>query len=309
MLHYNKMDKPHNLDLNAYSLDEIFALFGLSYDLTEENMKMAKKKVLMLHPDKSQLPSVYFLFYKQAYEVVLDLYRSRNKINAKPSAESLVYNPIDNFDMSTKQVEQIRQTQQNKGDSSFSTRFNRAFDENVAKKVDPSRHEWFKQDNGDDYGSKKVNPKNMGEALESLKQKQQAVAIYKGVAPIRPVGLTSFYDGDDDNERPGEYIECDVFSKLKFEDLRKVHRDQIVTDITQNDLQNMQTRKYDSYLNSREKAAGEAMNQADAMLILEQQRKMEQEELMRKQQRDIMLQKEMMAKQRRATSTFLHLGN
>ena len=71
----------HNLDINTYSLEEIFGLFNLNYDLTEDSMRSAKKKVLMIHPDKSQLPANYFHFYKQAYEIILNIYKQKSKIN------------------------------------------------------------------------------------------------------------------------------------------------------------------------------------------------------------------------------------
>ena len=36
--------------------------------MTLEQLKVAKKKVLMIHPDKSKLPAEYFLFYKKAFD-------------------------------------------------------------------------------------------------------------------------------------------------------------------------------------------------------------------------------------------------
>jgi hypothetical protein len=292
---------PHNLDLNSYTLDEIFALFDLSYDLTEENMKKAKKKVLMLHPDKSRLPSTYYLFYKKAYEVILDLYRSQNKINVKQPSQ-MVYTPMNTIDIPKEQVLKT-------DIKDFQQKFNSIYDETMAKKIDPSKYEWFKKEADDDYGSKKVNPKNMGEALETLKQKQQTLTVYRGVQEMRPTGLTSFYDDDEDDNTQTGYIECDVFSKLKFDDLRKVHRDQVVTGITESDLANVQTRKMDSYAQSREKSMGQAMSKAQSESLFEQQRKMQMEEIMRKQQRDIMLQKEYEEKQKRVAAAFLRIGN
>ena len=41
----------HNLDIHSYSLEELLGLFDLQYNLNVEDMKRAKKKVLMLHPD------------------------------------------------------------------------------------------------------------------------------------------------------------------------------------------------------------------------------------------------------------------
>ena len=40
-----------------YSLDEVLGLFDLKYNITIDDLKRAKKKVLMLHPDKSKLSS------------------------------------------------------------------------------------------------------------------------------------------------------------------------------------------------------------------------------------------------------------
>ena len=58
----------HNLDIQSYSFYDIIELFDLSPDnVSLEDLKRAKKRVLMLHPDKSKLPKEYFLFYKKAF--------------------------------------------------------------------------------------------------------------------------------------------------------------------------------------------------------------------------------------------------
>ena len=59
--------KSHNLNIHMYKFDEILGLFDLTYDISIEDMKRAKKKVLMTHPDKSRLPPDYFLFYKKIF--------------------------------------------------------------------------------------------------------------------------------------------------------------------------------------------------------------------------------------------------
>ena len=53
----------HNLDIHSYSVEELLGLFDLSYQFSEDEMKRAKKKVLMLHPDKSRMDAKYFLVY------------------------------------------------------------------------------------------------------------------------------------------------------------------------------------------------------------------------------------------------------
>ena len=39
-----------------YSLSEVLNLFDLDYDISMDGLKRAKKRVLMMHPDKSKLP-------------------------------------------------------------------------------------------------------------------------------------------------------------------------------------------------------------------------------------------------------------
>ena len=87
--------KNHNLDIAMYSLRELLNLFDIdTYDITREQMVAAKKKVLRTHPDKSRLPSEYFLFYKKAFEVVLNFYNDQTKQNAEVRDKD--YSPLNN---------------------------------------------------------------------------------------------------------------------------------------------------------------------------------------------------------------------
>ena len=62
----NNNNTGHNLNIHMYTLDDLLGLFDLTTRISLEDLKRAKKKVLMLHPDKSKLSSEYFLFYKKA---------------------------------------------------------------------------------------------------------------------------------------------------------------------------------------------------------------------------------------------------
>ena len=59
-----------SLDLETYSLDEIINLLQLPHisEITQENLKYARKQVVQLHPDKSGLDAKYFRFFVKAYE-------------------------------------------------------------------------------------------------------------------------------------------------------------------------------------------------------------------------------------------------
>lgn len=69
-----------SLDLNIdnYNLPDILALFNLPTLFNEADLKRAKLVVLKTHPDKSQLPKEYFLFFTKAYRIVHQIYTIRN---------------------------------------------------------------------------------------------------------------------------------------------------------------------------------------------------------------------------------------
>ena len=54
-----------DLDINNYNLNDILRLFKLSINLSEQDMKRAKRMVLMTHPDKSRLsPEIFFFLFE-----------------------------------------------------------------------------------------------------------------------------------------------------------------------------------------------------------------------------------------------------
>mgnify|MGYP001107086289 FL=1 len=52
-----------DLNIDNYNLDDILKLFQVTHDFDQQDLKEAKKKVLNLHPDKSDLKKEYFLFF------------------------------------------------------------------------------------------------------------------------------------------------------------------------------------------------------------------------------------------------------
>jgi hypothetical protein len=305
----------YNLDINTYSLEEMFGLFDLFYDLTEESMRAAKKKVLMIHPDKSKLSSEYFLFYKQAYEIILDIYKQKNRIQNAPLSAT-VYNPevvktkgIGNQETINFNPSGSKEIQGKK----FNDKFNELYETNMAKKTDPSKHDWFRQESAqDDFAGRNINSKNMGEAIEEIKVRQQSqqMSVYNGVREIRPMGFgTSYYEDADDSANTS-YVECDIFSKLKFDDLRKVHRDQTVFAVSEKDFSKVtQYKNVDQYVNAREQNKGTAMSKELSNSVLEKQQREYERAMMQKQQRDLLLQREYEAKQKAVQAAFMRIGN
>ena len=76
----------NNFDLNIdnYSMKDIFHLFNIKTEILDENvMKESKKFVLKTHPDKSGLDPTYFLFYSSAYKKLYGVFEFQNKSSKK----------------------------------------------------------------------------------------------------------------------------------------------------------------------------------------------------------------------------------
>ena len=303
----------HNLDINKYSLEEIFGLFDLTYNLTEDSMRAAKKKVLMIHPDKSRLPPEYFHFYREAYEIVLNIYKQKARQTEGAINANSVYKPMDHEesrpDISKKMAESVASSgTSNSGSKAFNNKFNDLYDKNMVKKADTSRYDWFRQADSvfDDFSQKQVNPKNMGTELEAIKQKQAALQVYRGVQEMNASGSrgTSYFEEDDG----ADYVSSDVFSKLKFDDLRKVHKDQTVFAVSESDLnKRVQYKSVDQFVRDRDGGNQAPLSKMEASQLLERQQKEKEQLIMNKQHRDYMLQKEYEAKQQAVRAAFLQL--
>jgi hypothetical protein len=219
-----------------YSFKEILELFKLSYDFDIEQLKQAKMMVLRMHPDKSRLPPDYFLFYKKAFDIVVDYYNEKQKVNIAVPHNEIKYES----DTPDKAVyKQVGKTMKELGTEKFQEKFNQLFEENMVKKRDESVNDWFKKNDPlfeyDDVKS----TSGLGMAMDSIKAKTAALTHYKGVENMTSRMGNDLYEDDSNG-----YVSCDPFGKLKFDDLRKVHKDQTVFAVSERDFDKVQ--KYSS---------------------------------------------------------------
>ena len=311
----------HNLDLASYSFDEILQMFDLSYSISIEDLKRAKRKVLMVHPDKSGLPPDYFLFYKRAFELVVNYHQSNTRqsqvVNEHTSVE---YVPITESDTQTKQ--QIAQQQTNT--DKFQKRFNELFEQNMAEKPDPTKNEWFRNESAsslyDTAGP--VSVSNLHSSFDSIKSKQreQGLMRYAGVRELSSFsgGASSFYDtgasvigsNQDTDDNSDMYVSSDPFSKLKFEDLRKVHKDQTVFAVSESDYANVP--KYanvEQYSRERSVATLAPMEKHQAQRVFDERERIAREQQARKQHLMELRMQEYAEKNKKIMGAFLHLEN
>jgi hypothetical protein len=295
-----------------YKFEEILGLFDLTYDISIDDMKRAKKKVLMTHPDKSRLSPDYFLFYKKAFDIVVRFYEEQNKQNQKIPSEKQNYD-TSNIDTSNRSMsKQVSNVINKMSETEFQQKFNKLFEENMSNRPDPSKNEWFHKDEPIYNIDEKVNSNNMGQAFDKIKQTQNQTVVdrYRGVENLY-VNMDSgsrLYDDDFDND--DTYVTCDPFSKLKFDDLRKVHKDQTVFAVSERDIEKVP--KYssvDQFMRERGKQTLTPLEKQEAERVLESQDKIFRERMMRKEYEAQLKSSQYSEKNKVVLSNFLRIQN
>lgn len=301
--------KTHVLDLSHYSFKEILDLFHLDYKITLEDLKRAKKKVLMTHPDKSNLPPEYFLFYKKAFDHVVEYYKNSEKQN-QPIPEKCSYNATSLVANDEQVSKQVKTAIQNMNEEEFRTKFNTIFEKTMTRRTDPSKNEWFSSDSPLYEEKDAITKANMREVFERVKEKQQATTLakYNGVSHLytgQGMGTNFYEEIEEDSD---DYLSADIFSKLKFDDIRKVHKDQTVFAVSEKDYQ--QVPKYssvDHFVRAREKDDLTPLERARAEQMIAEKRRIEEQRIQNKMHKINVLSENYEKKSTQALSSFLLL--
>ena len=298
----------HNLDIQEYSLEEVLGLFDLkNYDITIDDLKRAKKRVLMLHPDKSKLEAKYFLFYKKAFDVIIQFYDNQHRQEKEVKKESLAYDP--NFHSMNKNTsKEITKTVTKMKSESFNEKFNELFENNhMGHLQDPSKNEWFTQEQSSyDVPEGKMSKQSMDDKFQAIKQQTSSLVKYNGVQMINQSGNSNnLYDEDDNN-----YASSDPFGKLKFDDLRKVHRDQSVLAVSEHDIHNMKTYKnVEEFNRDRSQYNYDPIEKQHADKLLQEQERAMRHNLMEKEYKSKLQLEQNIEKNKNVLSSFLLLQN
>ena len=310
----NNHPRVHNLDIRQYGLDEIYALFGVRRDtLSIEDLKKAKQRVLMTHPDKSGMPSDYFIFYKKALEVLATDYAEMHRVEQSNNRMTeLQHNNYEYSHGGGEEEERMRAVagKTASGDK-FQRDFNRIFEEQMQQKIDESRNDWFKDDRAA-YDTSKVSKNNITQSIEEVKRQQRAVARYTGGVRemTHHIGTRLYDEQGTDEGTEDQYISGDPFAKLKFEDLRRVHKDETVFQVSESDYNNQTTYKnVEEYGRARSSQQFDQISKQQAERILQQR---EQERAQRIQQYQRQAYEQGLAnekKQEAVKAMFLRLSN
>lgn len=238
----NNHPRVHNLDIRQYALDEIYALFEVKRETVSiEDLKKAKHRVLMTHPDKSGMPPDYFIFYKKALEVLATDYAELHRVEQSNNRmRELQQNNYEYTHGGGEDEARLRAVaEKTTAGDKFARDFNLIFEEQMQQKVDDSRNDWFRDDRAA-YDTSKIGKNNISQGIDEVKRQQRALAHYTGgVREMTHHMGTQLYE----DQGTDQHISTDLFAKLRFEDLRRVHKDETVFQVSESDYLNQPTYK------------------------------------------------------------------
>jgi hypothetical protein len=211
----------HDLEIDNYDLEDLLDLYKLDYNFDESDLKKAWKRCLKTHPDKSGLDTKYFIFYKKAFKVISEIFHFRSRRKDTNTEYSVEENESER-----KLLDPIQ-----KNKKEFNKWFNDMFDKiRIAdNEQDGGYEEWFRS--GSESVEKPRIPLSQF-AKEFYKRKKESGMLVKhrGISEINnSVGSSLTRDKID------EYS-SDIFSKLKYEDLKKAHTETLIP-VTKDDVE------------------------------------------------------------------------
>jgi len=216
----------YDLDIENYELDDILTLFHLTPQFTKSELKAAHMMALQMHPDKSKLPSDYFIFFMKAYKLLCRIYYFRHRDGERRPVYDTELGKDERFILENLNV---------KADTD-SRKFNKWFNEMFDKVKMPDEEQdsgyetWFR-DTSDEVSVKKIAMSQFDSEFERRKKDCKALVINKDLSEM---GATGGYDLM--REQPTFYSSS-IFSKLPYEDLKRAHTETVVP-VTKEDYLN-----------------------------------------------------------------------
>jgi hypothetical protein len=256
---YNNNLRSFEFDLNKYSIDELYNLFQLQPNtvITEEVLRHAKRILIKVHPDKSTLPKEYFIFFSKAYKL-LEQMSLFNKQSSKERSTEYVHDDI--------YEQEVHDTiSQNKDDNN---KFNNIF-EKINSDMLPSNKSGYGEWLSKDTSNISINNHNI--IFEKYKKKYNItdVSIYN----VNPI-TSNFGDSlIDDNT---EYT-SDIFSSLKYNDLKKSYNEPLFTISDENHSKLQKYENLDQLMQSRKSQSLNPLTQEESLNIINNNLSLEQD--------------------------------
>jgi len=254
-----------DLDINNYNLDDILTLFKIPVDFNESDLKRAKQKVLKTHPDKSGLPSEYFLFYSKAYKVLYSIFSFKNKTN-KESTTEYSSETVESHNQMLDQY--FDKNSKMKDPKQFNKWFNKQF-EQLQETTQDGYGEWLKTD-ADMY---KTETGTANEQIDRYKQHARTLTTYNGIND-----MTATFSGTVLGDTAGSnFSSSDLFSRFSYQDIRQAHTETVIP-VSDQDYANVKKFKnVDEYSRYRSEQNTTPLSETESAEILNKQNKTDEE--------------------------------
>lgn len=245
-----------DLNINNYEFEDLLNLFEINLNFSEEDLKNCKKKVLMMHPDKSGLDKDFFLFFSKAYKIIFSVYKFKMDSKDNINDIDIEYNPNDD-NKNDEIIDNLKKNNKLYGEN-FNKWFNKLFDEiHINNEYKNNGYgDWMKDNNEKPEVATNLDSMNrlIDEKKNKLRDKQ--LTNYKG---INEANNNAYCDIA--NSRPDSYS-SEIFSKLQFEDLKLAHEESVVP-VNSKDLK-QNYKSFDDIKNERQKESLNPLNKKDA---------------------------------------------
>ena len=220
-----------DLDISNYSLEDILKLFDINYDYNANTLRNVKKRVLMLHPDKSKLDKEYFLFFSKAYDVLVKILEFRSQ--QKRSQEvNINYEALDSCEENEEIINKIKKHK------NFNKIFNKLFEEMKINDEEDGYGSWLKS-NEDIEEDKEYNNESLEEKKKILRNNSiieyGVIKEYNNFDKIRSKSKSNgFYEGNNI---------LNSKSNLNYDDLKQAHTETLIP-VIEEDFRNV--KKYNN---------------------------------------------------------------
>lgn len=270
--YYNTSLNTLDLDLDNYSLEDLYNLFNIkTQTLDEEMLKNAKQIVHKMHPDKSRLEPKYFRFFLDAYKRVLGIYEFQNKSLKKKFVNEDYHNESNNNILDNV----FQKNKSLKDPKNFNNWFNKNFEKhNTEESIKDGKGygDWLKSDDGLYSCDEKITKSNMNDAFEKQKRQIQTLTVYNGITDSFASFSGSLLGGDDGNNFTGS------LGNMGYTDLRQAHLETVIP-VTQEDFERIPKYKsLNEYKTNRDMIDITPISKQDGeRLLMQQNQNLEQQ--------------------------------
>lgn len=201
-----------DLNLDNYDLPKLLALFDIK-NLNTDELKKAKRKVILLHPDKNRTDTTeYFRFFMRAFEKINTIY---SYVHHETDVNHFHHEP--DVDSTFKKFTELKKLNK----SEFIKTFNEMF-ETVYVRDDEGYADWLKSDEA-------IYDKNDLES--SRKQAMRAVALTATTDILSADAVSPYSDLKDAHTNSVIALDQDKLyrEKLKFKTVEEYQRHRVET--------------------------------------------------------------------------------